>query len=322
MSSRDAPETCDVCGERLQRGEGIQVPGPYRPVRPHEGCSKTPQGIELLVQATARSLGTLFPRPPGEGWDSHLRQPRMRSRERSPASEAKGSMTRLWPPNSPMTVASSSRLHDLDGARRGGRSTGITVTQSVTRRWVRTGVQPLTWSGRRDSNPRPPPWQSPSRRPGTSAGVHRARSEGVSARWWSGADHGERTRTDPHRARNRARSGSLVNRRSRLVDVGAGAPRVRRSGPASHVDSPSAAAVQTLGCPPKRVKTTIPVRLRNERVRLRLSKDPDRPRGWQSRLGPVPPPRRSRVRIRNQPRGHPVTATTTTSPASTCRPFP
>jgi hypothetical protein len=35
----------------------------------------------------------------------------------------------------------------------------LTVTKGVTRRTTDSPKPPLTWSGRRDSNPRPPPWQ-------------------------------------------------------------------------------------------------------------------------------------------------------------------
>lgn len=59
-------QTCDVCGKKLRRNEGIKVPGPDRPIRVHLECANTPRGAEVLGEATGRSAANLFPRPPRE----------------------------------------------------------------------------------------------------------------------------------------------------------------------------------------------------------------------------------------------------------------
>jgi hypothetical protein len=60
---------CDVCGKKVPRKDSLQVPAPERPLVMHLACSKTPRGIDLIGDATRRSLEGMFP-PPGRQEES------------------------------------------------------------------------------------------------------------------------------------------------------------------------------------------------------------------------------------------------------------
>jgi hypothetical protein len=108
----------------------------------------------------------------------------------------------------------------LSSHRAEHRANAVETGCTDVRNLAESAGQRAVSSGRRDSNPRSPPWQGPSKRPRTSASVHLRKWVRVRAWSRSAAGRGDPARTKQHRARNRARTEKSVVSERASVDHG------------------------------------------------------------------------------------------------------